>query len=235
MQEVRRRGAWRGSLLAAVPALVALAIFLLKNMGRSWAASAEAAEIMAVLLLFGGSIYALLRGMPTWSASWLGVSCTAFLLTIRWLTWRPDFPWSRFTWYLLQGIYYSPMIAVVLIGSRRDWTFSMGAALSWANALILSNLHEMFESPMKLIAGLVLFCSWGLAVSASISIFHRLRALPLSGGLMIGFFLNYLALHDCCQLSLRTQINLYAIFLAIFLMGPVIWLVRNRILAPKTT
>lgn len=232
---MRRRGTWRESLLAAVPALVALAIFLLKNMGRSWAALAEAAEITAVLLLFGGSIYALLRGMPTWSASWLGVSCVALLLIIRWLIWRADFPWSRFTWYVLQGIYYGSIIAVVLLGSRRDWTFSMGAALSWTNALILVNLHEMFDSPMKLIAGLVLVCSWGLAVSASVSISHRLRALPLSGGLMIGFFLNYLALHDGCQLSLRTQINLYAIFLAIFLAGPAIWLVRNRILAPKAT
>lgn len=232
---MRRRGIWCETLLTFVPALVALAIFFLKNMGRSWAALGEAAGIMAIFLLFGGSIYALLRAMPTWSASWLGVSCAALPLIMRWVTWRPDFPWSTFTWYGLQGIYFGSIIAVVLIGSRRDWTFSMGAALSWANALILTNLHEMFESPGKLIAGFLLVCSWGLAMSASISISHRLRAIALSGGLMVGFFLNYIALYICCQLNLSLQMNLYAIFLAIFLMGPAIWFVRNRVLAHKTT
>lgn len=232
---MHRQATWRESLLAAVPTLVALAIFLLENMGRTWATIVEVAEIIAILLLFGGSIYALFRTMPTWSASWLGISCAALLLIMRWLTWRADFPWSEFIWYVLQGIYFGSIIAVVLIGSRRDWTFGMGAALSWANGLILSTIHEQFEHPMKVAAGLVLVCSWGLAMNTSIWISPRLRALALSGGLMVGFFLNYIALYICCQLNLSLQMNLYAIFLAIFLMGPAIWFVRNRVLAHKTT
>ena len=237
---MRRRGSWREGLLAAVPALAALALFMLHNMGKSWAAAAEAAGIIAILLLFGGSIYALLTGMPTWSASWLGVTSVALtvglFLSAMALT-DVDNLSPSFAKGFAMIAWYGPIIITVLLLSLRDWTLASAAALSWASTWIFVSIGDLWPWPWKLVAILVLALAWGIPMVALVVASGISKVLAIIGGMVVVLFLRPLAFPLFYGWGVQ-RVLARAIdhqFWSIFLLGPFAWLVRNRILPPKAT